>query len=165
MHFVLLDRILEIEPGHRLTASRMFLSGEPFFGDHFPGFHVVPGSLLYEALAQACGWLVFCSLGFRSWPAPWMLHQVKFRRFVRPDEEILIEARLLKVDEQYQETRGEARVRGHKVIDATICFHSVLAEPDSGCDFESLRQWAEETLRRLADPPLLAAIGFPSGRQ
>jgi 3-hydroxyacyl-[acyl-carrier-protein] dehydratase len=163
MRFVLLDRILDIQPGQRLTASKVFPARESYFRDHFPGFQVVPGSLLYEALAQACGWLVFCSLEFRSWPAPWMLHNVKFRRFVHPDEEVLIEAHLMKVDDQYQEARGEARVQGQKVVDATICFHSFSVEssPDPNLDMALLRQWADGTLRSLVDPALLARIGFP----
>ncbi len=56
--FLLLDRVTAIEPGKRLTALKNVTFNEPFFQGHFPGHPVMPGVLIIDAMAQACGVLV-----------------------------------------------------------------------------------------------------------
>jgi len=51
--FLLLDRILEIDPGKRVVALKNVTYNEPFFGGHFPGEPIMPGVLIVEAMAQA----------------------------------------------------------------------------------------------------------------
>ena len=61
--FLLVDRVLECEPGKRLLAVKNVTINEPFFPGHFPQRPVMPGVLILEALAQATGLLAFASLG------------------------------------------------------------------------------------------------------
>jgi 3-hydroxyacyl-[acyl-carrier-protein] dehydratase len=56
--FLLLDRVTAIDPGKTLTARKNVTFNEPFFQGHFPGHPVMPGVLIIEAMAQACGVLV-----------------------------------------------------------------------------------------------------------
>src|SRR5690349_16357913 len=56
--FLLVDRVVEIEPGKRLVAIKNVTINEPFFNGHFPGAPVMPGVLIVEAMAQASGLLV-----------------------------------------------------------------------------------------------------------
>jgi 3-hydroxyacyl-[acyl-carrier-protein] dehydratase len=56
--FLLVDRVVEFEPGRRLRALKNVTINEPFFQGHFPGHPVMPGVLIIEALAQASGLLV-----------------------------------------------------------------------------------------------------------
>ena len=56
MRFVLVDRFLSVEPGRAATALKTFRPEDPVFADHFPGFPVVPGVLLTEAMGQTAGW-------------------------------------------------------------------------------------------------------------
>lgn len=59
--FLLVDRVLELEPGKSLKAIKNVTCNEPFFNGHFPGFPVMPGVLIIEALAQASGILILKS--------------------------------------------------------------------------------------------------------
>src|SRR5689334_19731801 len=56
--FLLVDRVVEFEPGKRLVAVKNVTINEPFFNGHFPGAPVMPGVLIVEAMAQAAGLLV-----------------------------------------------------------------------------------------------------------
>ena len=86
MRFVLIDRILELEPGRRAVATVRFDAAHDVFADHFPGMPIVPGVLVTEAMGQTGGWLLAATHGFESWPLLVMISNAKFRRLVRPDE-------------------------------------------------------------------------------
>src|SRR3954470_23619485 len=58
MRFVLIDRILDVRPGDSLTAVKNLSLAEEYLSDHFPGFPVMPGVLMLEALTQAGAWLI-----------------------------------------------------------------------------------------------------------
>ena len=58
MRFVLIDRILEVKPGESLVAIKNLSLAEEYLADHFPGFPVMPGVLMLEALTQAGAWLI-----------------------------------------------------------------------------------------------------------
>ena len=58
MRFVLIDRILDVVPGQSLVAVKNLSLAEEYLADHFPGFPVMPGVLMIEALAQAAAWLI-----------------------------------------------------------------------------------------------------------
>ena len=65
MRFSLIDRIVELEPGVRITAVKSLTMAEEYLADHFPHFPVMPGVLMLEALTQAGAWLVRVERGFR----------------------------------------------------------------------------------------------------
>jgi len=58
MRFLLIDRITELVPGQRISAVKNLTLAEEYLADHFPGFPVMPGVLMVEALVQAGGWLI-----------------------------------------------------------------------------------------------------------
>src|SRR5206468_7311420 len=118
MRFVLIDRLLELEPWKRAVATRTFSAEEEIFEDHFPGFPVVPGVLLTEAMGQTGGWLLSATLGFARWPLLTLVERATFRRFVRPGEELRLEAAVKTRREEDFEVRAEARVNGERVADA-----------------------------------------------
>lgn len=156
MRFVLIDRIVALEPGVRAVAAKTFSGEEDFFQDHFPGFPVVPGTLLTEAMGQTGGWLLAATLGFSRWPLLNMIASAKFRRFVRPGEEIVLEAVVESARDEGFEVRAQAAVGGSRVADARLFFHgfspaSLPAEPGS------LASWARETFQRLGGDSFLAA--------
>ncbi|MCJ7557031.1 MAG: 3-hydroxyacyl-ACP dehydratase FabZ [Gammaproteobacteria bacterium] len=61
--FLLVDKVISCEPGKSLTAIKNVTINEPFFQGHFPGRPIMPGVLIVEALAQACGLLAFETVG------------------------------------------------------------------------------------------------------
>jgi 3-hydroxyacyl-[acyl-carrier-protein] dehydratase len=149
VRFVLIDRFLELEPGVRAVALKTFDPGEEVFRDHFPGLAIVPGVLLTEAMGQAGGWLLAATLGFSRWPLLAMIDRAKFRRLVRPGEEIRLEAVVRSSRDTDYEIAGEASVGGERVAQARLLFHAFdFPLPDD--ERAQFGAWARETFRRLA---------------
>jgi 3-hydroxyacyl-[acyl-carrier-protein] dehydratase len=154
MRFVLIDRLLELEPGKRALATRTFAPEDDVFLDHFPGFPVVPGVLLTEAMGQTGGWLLSATLGFTRWPLLSLVERATFRRFVRPGEELTLEATLKGRHDDDFEVRAEARVGESRAADARLLFHAFT--PDVSLeDSERFQAWGRETFRRLGGEALL----------
>ena len=157
MRFVLIDRILTLEPGKRAVATKTFSPDETFFADHFPGFPVVPGVLLTEAMGQAGGWLLASETGLARWPLLSLIDRATFRRLVRPLEVLTLEATVRSRRGDDVEIRAEARVGEERVADARLLFH--LFEPPAvrGEGPSAFDAWARETFDRLislaADAP------------
>jgi 3-hydroxyacyl-[acyl-carrier-protein] dehydratase len=83
--FLLVDRVIDLDPGKRLVALKNVTFNEPFFQGHFPGHPVMPGVLIVEALAQASGLLIGLSgAGLRGRDKLFYLAKVNDARFSRP---------------------------------------------------------------------------------
>ncbi len=96
--FVMIDRVVEIKGSDELVAIKNVTFNEPYFNGHFPGNPVMPGVLQLEAMAQAAGVLI---VRWNNWvpkPAFFMsADKVKFRKPVRPGDQLQIHAKLTKV--------------------------------------------------------------------
>ncbi|HEV7714896.1 MAG TPA: 3-hydroxyacyl-ACP dehydratase FabZ [Steroidobacteraceae bacterium] len=93
--FLLIDRIVAFEKDKRIVALKNVSVNEPFFPGHFPHFHVMPGVLIVEAMAQAAAVLSLKSLGFKN-DGKWVYYFVgidgaRFKRPVTPGDTLLIE--------------------------------------------------------------------------
>ncbi|MGN6313994.1 MAG: 3-hydroxyacyl-ACP dehydratase FabZ [Rhodanobacteraceae bacterium] len=83
--FLLVDRVIELDPGKCITALKNVTTNEPFFQGHFPGHPVMPGVLIVEALAQASGLLIGLSdSGVQNGDKLFYLAKVDNARFNRP---------------------------------------------------------------------------------
>lgn len=92
--FLLVDRIVELEPGHRAVGIKNVTINEPFFNGHYPERPVMPGVLITEAMAQVGG-LVYCSAeGVPEGALPLLVRidGMRFRRIVEPGDQLRIEA-------------------------------------------------------------------------
>jgi 3-hydroxyacyl-[acyl-carrier-protein] dehydratase len=143
--WLLVDRIDSLEAGQRARGSKRFPADERFFEDHFPGFPVVPGVLLLEALAQLAGKLIGYTVRLErgDWPFPIlsMMNGVKFRRFVRPDEQVVLEAQLEALRDEMAHVRVRARVDGKVVAqaDQIFVFNAVpLEDPEELARLEQI---------------------------
>jgi UDP-3-O-[3-hydroxymyristoyl] N-acetylglucosamine deacetylase/3-hydroxyacyl-[acyl-carrier-protein] dehydratase len=95
--FLMVDRIVELRSATELVAIKNVTFNEPFFQGHFPGHPVMPGVLQVEAMAQAAGILMMRASGNEGKVAYFMsCDKVKFRRAVRPGDQIVITAKLTK---------------------------------------------------------------------
>jgi 3-hydroxyacyl-[acyl-carrier-protein] dehydratase len=93
--FLLIDRVVAFEHGKRLTAIKNVTINEPFFQGHFPGHPVMPGVLIIEAMAQACGVLIKLSVPHDA-NVPVVFYLVKvdkarFNRVVVPGDQLTLE--------------------------------------------------------------------------
>jgi 3-hydroxyacyl-[acyl-carrier-protein] dehydratase len=114
--FLLVDRIVEFNPPNSLTGLKNVTLNEPFFQGHFPGYPVMPGVLIIEALAQAGGILVLKS----SSPIPENkiflfsgIEKVRFRRPVYPGDQLNLHVTFLRRRMNLWKMQAEASVEGH----------------------------------------------------
>jgi len=123
--FLLIDRVLSytLEPETTLTAIKNVTINEPFFQGHYPGNPIMPGVLIIEALAQMGGILLSQKLEHKGQIAVLLsLDKVKFRRAVRPGDQLLLEVETIKVRSSTGHLRGWARVAGELAAEAEIRF-------------------------------------------
>src|SRR5437773_4369153 len=96
--FLLVDRILEIEPGKRAVGLKNVTFNEPFFQGHFPGQPIMPGVLQIEAMAQLAGALLMRKAENSQKLAVLLsIDQCKLRKTVVPGDQLRIEAEALKI--------------------------------------------------------------------
>lgn len=148
MRFVLLDEILELEPGRRALARKVFPPDDDYLADHFPGFPVVPGVLLTEAIGQTGGWLILHHLAFARLVLLVMVQHAKFRQIVLPGQEVQLEAELETAGEVDFVARGRARVGRRTVAEARLVYRAfpLPRDPEVAA---GLTEWARTTWARL----------------
>jgi beta-hydroxyacyl-ACP dehydratase FabZ len=121
--FILVDRILDLVPGERITALKNVTINEPFFQGHFPTFPVMPGVLIVEAMAQTAGVLALESMPAekRGNPVFFMgMDKVKFRKPVVPGDQLVFEVQILKFRSKVVKASGQALVESNVVAEAEL---------------------------------------------
>lgn len=120
--FLLIDRILEIEPGRRVVAIKNVTFNEPFFQGHFPGHPVMPGVLVVEAMAQAGAVLLLRDVSDRAGKLVYFagIDRAKFRRPVTPGDQVRFEVEVLKLRSRSARLRGQAFVDGALAAEAEL---------------------------------------------
>jgi len=122
MRFLLVDRILELEPSKRILATKHVSPDEEYFQDHFPGYPIVPGVLLVEMIAQAVGKCVIAGLDESLWPVFLQIRQANFRKMVPPDSSLLIEAFIENTTEKTVSGRGRVLLNQETAAEASVLF-------------------------------------------
>jgi 3-hydroxyacyl-[acyl-carrier-protein] dehydratase len=118
--FLLVDRVVSIEPGKALRAYKNVTVNEPFFEGHFPGHPVMPGVLVLEALAQASAILAYRSTGFDPSQKVTYLMAIdgaKFRKPTVPGDRLELEVEVMRFKGAILKTRGVAKVDGEVVAE------------------------------------------------
>ena len=127
--FLMIDRILEVEGSRRAVGLKNVTVNEAFFQGHYPGDPIMPGVLIIEALAQIGGVLLSQELQHKGKvPVLLSLDKVKFRRAVRPGDQLILEAVAVKVRSSTGHIKGRARVDGDLAAEADIKFILTDAE-------------------------------------
>jgi len=128
--FLLVDRILELEPGVRAVGVKNVTVNEDFFNGHFPGNPVMPGVLTVEAMAQVGGILLLCTTGNEGKLAFFAgIDKMRFRRPIVPGDQLVTEVRLLKVRGDIGRVSVVGRVDGQVVAEGEYLF---VMRPDMG---------------------------------
>jgi UDP-3-O-[3-hydroxymyristoyl] N-acetylglucosamine deacetylase/3-hydroxyacyl-[acyl-carrier-protein] dehydratase len=120
--FLLVDRILEVEERKRIVGLKNVTINEPYFEGHFPGHPIMPGVLIIEAMAQVGGVLLLGAVDdYESKVVYFMsLDNVKFRRPVRPGDQLRFELEMTQIRGTVCKMRGVARVDGEVVAEAEM---------------------------------------------
>ena len=129
--FLLVDRVVELEPNKRVLAYKNVTANETFFNGHFPGRPVMPGVLVIEALAQAGGLLTQLSGGGENDGKLFYLVKVdgaKFSKMVGPGDKLELEVILKRTIRNMALYQGIARVDGEQVACADILCAEVVNE-------------------------------------
>ena len=128
--FLLVDRVVEFEANKRVLAYKNVSNNEPFFTGHFPGYPVMPGVLVIEALAQAGGLLTQLSNHTGTEGKLFYLVKVdnaRFSRMVVPGDRLELDVTLKRVIRNMAMYCGVARVDGEQVASADILCAEVKA--------------------------------------
>jgi UDP-3-O-[3-hydroxymyristoyl] N-acetylglucosamine deacetylase/3-hydroxyacyl-[acyl-carrier-protein] dehydratase len=120
--FLLVDRILEIEEKKRIVGLKNVTINEPFFQGHFPGHPIMPGVLIIEAMAQVGGMLLMGSVEDPESKVVYFmsLDNVKFRRPVKPGDQIRFELEITQLRGPVCKMRGVGKVEGEVVAEADM---------------------------------------------
>jgi 3-hydroxyacyl-[acyl-carrier-protein] dehydratase len=119
--FLLVDRIVELEPGKRAVGLKAVTANEPQFTGHFPGRPIMPGVLMVEALAQTAGVAVMTLEAYRGKLGLFAgIDDCRFRRMVVPGDTLLLKVEVEKLRGMFGRVRGVASVDGEVAVEATL---------------------------------------------
>ncbi|WP_456464731.1 3-hydroxyacyl-ACP dehydratase FabZ [Persephonella sp.] len=124
--FLLIDRIIELDiPNLKVKALKNVTVNEEFFNGHFPNYPVMPGVLIIEAMAQAGAYLMIKKLKAEGADGNFTvlfagIDSAKFRKPVRPGDQIIFEIEGLNIKKSMGKIKGVAKVDGQVVCEAVL---------------------------------------------
>ncbi len=139
MRWLLIDQILECEPGVRAKGVKTFSRSEEFFMDHFPGMPIVPGVLQIEMMAQMAG-KCFAIANPDILPVLGTVKAAKFYGNINPGDRCVIHAEIVKASKGFLVADAHVEVEGKKVSSATILFGQVPRSRLSSQEFDAVTE-------------------------
>jgi len=152
-YFQLIDRIVELDTAARTIRTEANVpQSSTIFEGHFPGYPILPGVLLIEAMAQTSGWLVIALTRFERMPFLAAVKEAKLRRFVDPGQQLSLSATLAHEGSGYAVTDAKGMVDGKLVCDAQITFRVTdFPGPEFRSHMEDMARKLEFPLGERAD--------------
>src|SRR5712671_3780915 len=151
-YFQLIDRIAELDLAQQtIRAEARVPATSTIFEGHFPGFPLMPGVLLIEAMAQTAGWLVIGVTKFTRMPIFAAVKQAKLRAFVTPGQALSLSAKLLHEGSGYAVAKADIRCEGKPTCNAEITFRLVeFPNPEFRANMERMAAILEFPIGALA---------------
>jgi 3-hydroxyacyl-[acyl-carrier-protein] dehydratase len=166
MRFTLLDKITELEPGQRITAIKNLSLAEEYLADHFPGFPVMPGVFMLEAMTQAGAWLVRASGDFaESVVVLKEARNVKYASFVEPGQQLVVTAEILSQEGRTVKLKAQGSVGPTQTVSARLVlerYNLADSDPTKGVTDEVLRYKLRELFAILYRPTAVGATNGPA---
>lgn len=122
MRYLLIDRIQRLECNKEVVAIKSVALSEDVYSDHFVGAPVMPGALLIESLAQAGTALLEVSANLTKKAILIIVNRAKFRRLVRPGDQLFVTATVRSLENSHARIDGEIHVSNRLVMDAELVF-------------------------------------------
>ena len=131
-YFQLIDRIVDLNLGEKtITVEAQVPEKSTIFEGHFPGYPIMPGVLLTEAMAQSSGWLLLGLMKFERMPFLAMIKEAKMRGFVTPGQLLTIDAKVEHEGSGFAVTSAKIRVGTELKCSADLTFrHIPFPHPD-----------------------------------
>lgn len=156
MRFTLIDRIVDLEPGARIKAVKNLSMAEEYLADHFPGFPVMPGVLMLEAMTQASAWLIRVSEDFaHSMVVLKQARSVKYGQFVEPGQTLEVTAEIVKQDDRETTLKARGMVDGRPTVLARLVlarYNLADDHPERSNRDERIREHLRQLLSLLQRP-------------
>jgi 3-hydroxyacyl-[acyl-carrier-protein] dehydratase len=133
MRFILIDKVVSLEPGREIKAVKSVSLAEEYLADHFPAFPVLPGVLLLEGLIESASWLVRETENFaHSMILLEQARNVKYKSFLAPGAQIEYTVQAKTIEENVSSFTGFGLSQGERIVEARFGLrHFNLADEDS----------------------------------
>jgi len=158
MRFTLIDRITAIEPGKRIEAVKNLTMAEEYLAEHFPGFPVLPGVLMLEAVTQACAWLIRATEDFRH--SVILLKEakaVKYGHFVTPGKQLRLTCEWVGENGSLVTMKAKGELSGASSVSCRVVLERFnLSKRNEGSTEQDdrLKDWHRRLFERLTTPAL-----------
>lgn len=160
MRFTLIDRVLSLEPGRKIVAAKNLSLAEEYLADHFPGFPVMPGVMMLEAMTQAGAWLVRATEDFaHSTVVLKETRNVKYSSFVEPGQTLLVTAEFLSENGREVKLKAEGSVNGQTTVSGRLTlerYNLADADPRKQETDDVVKQQMRELFALLYQPAAVA---------
>lgn len=153
MKFCLVDRITELTPGESISTIKNVSLAEEYLQDHFPGFSILPGVLMVEALVQSCAWLSRVTDDFQY--STLLLKQakaVKFNNFLKPGQTLCVSVKMKKNEDSTVSFQASGTVDDQSAVSAKIILSKQnLADhrPDMSSGDDRIQQSMKELFEQI----------------
>jgi 3-hydroxyacyl-[acyl-carrier-protein] dehydratase len=164
MRFTFVDRVMELQPGVKITTVKCLSLADDYLADHFPRFPVMPGVLMLQAMTEAASLLIHASEDFaHAMVTLKEARQIRFADFVQPGRVLTVTAELLKTEDREVQVKAQGTVAGRVAVSGRLTLERYdLADerPDLAATDAHLRRYAKQRLAMAFRP---AHANSPTG--